>query len=482
MQTFAPTRGGEYPHTLTLKESVLHPKSNYGGLHTLKSLPTLPCLSTLLSLSYNELTQEIFSLLGLKCNELSDALKSYESFDDANDPAPLQIFKKDFYIQELYHGPSRAFKDMALQPLGKLFSCFASKDRYLILSATSGDTGPATLESFKDEKNIQVVCLYPQNGTSDVQRLQMSTQTAKNLKVIPIKGNFDDAQATLKKLLSDEDFSALLYSYGIHISAANSVNFGRIAFQIIYHIWAYLCLVRMGEITLGEKIKIVIPSGNFGNALGAFYAKLMGIPFEKIIIASNANNILTDFINTGVYDISHRQLLPSHSPAMDILKSSNVERVLYALFGDTRTRELMSQLDSKLCYKLTNSELQRLQEHFEADFCTDEQCLESIKEASQLGKIIDPHTANAYHLAKSIQGKKIICSTAEWSKFSPTIVYALSGEKMGDKEALEWIAKHYNLSIPPMIAELFKKPQNVCPPLHPQEIKGAILQWLEIGG
>lgn len=480
MQTFAPTRGGEYPHHLTLKESILHPKSNYGGLHTLKSLPALPSLSALIPLNYNELTKEIFSLLGFECKELDDALKSYQTFDDPNNPAPLQRFQPNLYIQELYHGPSRAFKDMALQPLGKLFSCFADTNRYLILSATSGDTGPATLESFKNEKNIQVVCLYPAEGTSDVQRLQMTTQNAQNLKVIPIQGNFDDAQATLKKLLSDEDFSTLLSSHQIAISAANSVNFGRIAFQIIYHIWAYLSLVRMNEITLGEKVKIIIPSGNFGNALGAFYAKLMGIPFEKIIIASNPNNILTDFIKTGVYDISHRHLLPSYSPAMDILKSSNVERVLYALFGSKRTKELMCKLDSHFCYKLNDNELKVLQEHFDADFCTDEQCLESIKEASILGKIIDPHTANAYHLAKETQGKKIICSTAEWSKFSPTIVYALSGEKMEDRQALEWISKKFNLPIPPMIARLFEKTQNVCQPLQPQEVKAAILQWLGI--
>lgn len=480
MQTFAPTRGGEYPHNLTLKESILNPKSNYGGLHTLKSLPTLPSLSALLHLNYNDLTKEIFSLLGLECEELDDALKSYETFDDSGNPAPIKKFQTNLYIQELYHGPSRAFKDMALQPLGKMFSLFANQNRYLILSATSGDTGPATLESFKNKENIQVVCLYPAEGTSDVQRLQMTTQSAKNLKVLPIQGSFDDAQTTLKKLLSDEDFNNLLSSHHINISVANSVNFGRIAFQIIYHIWAYLSLVKMREISLGEKVKIIIPSGNFGNALGAFYAKLMGVPFEKIVIASNPNNILTDFIQSGVYDISHRHLLTSYSPAMDILKSSNVERVLYALYGAKRTKELMNDLDSKSCYKLTEDELKTLQEHFQADFCTDEQCLESIREASKLEEIIDPHTANAYFLAQKTQGKKIICSTAEWSKFSPTIVYALSGKNMEDKKALEWISTHYNLPIHPAIAQLFEKPQNVCQPLQPQEVSQAILQWLGI--
>ncbi|HIY44508.1 MAG TPA: threonine synthase [Candidatus Helicobacter avistercoris] len=480
MQVFAPTRGGEYPHNLTLKESILNPKSNFGGLHTLSSLPTLPSLQALLPLSYIELTQEIFSLLHLQCDELRVALKSYESFDDPNNPAPLHFFEDNLYIQELYHGPSRAFKDMALQPLGALFESFVEEEQYLILTATSGDTGPATLESFKNKKNINVVCLYPAQGTSDVQRLQMTTQSAKNLKVLPIIGDFDDAQAILKSLLSDEDFHSTLHSNHFRISAANSVNFGRIAFQIIYHIWGYLSLARMGAITLGEKVKIIIPSGNFGNALGAFYAKLMGIPFEKIIIASNPNNILTDFITTGVYDISTRHLLPSFSPAMDILKSSNIERVLYALYGAKRTQELMRALDTTKQYTLTQDELALLQKHFEANFCTDEQCLESIKKASQSGKIIDPHTANAYFIAQKYKGKTIISSTAEWSKFTPTIAYALCGEKMEDQKALEWIATNYNLTIPKSISQLFEKPQNLISPLQPSEVKTAILQWLGI--
>ena len=480
MKIFTQTRGGQDAPHLTLKESILSPKASFGGLYTLSSLPTIPSLQTLLPLSYSELTQNIFSLLHLESQELSVAVESYKSFDDPLNPAPTHKIAPNLYLQELYHGPSRAFKDMALQPLGRLFSLFAGKQKYLLLTATSGDTGPATLESFKNMDNIQVVCLYPAKGTSDVQRLQMSTQDAPNLKVIPLIGDFDDAQHTLKSLLNDEEFLQTLRERGVQTSVANSVNFGRIAFQIIYHIWGYLSLVRNGEITLGEGVEFAIPSGNFGNALGAFYAKLMGVPISKIIIASNPNNILSDFIQSGIYDISHRHLLSSYSPAMDILKSSNIERVLFALFGANRTKELMKSLEDTKSYELTKEELGVLQEYFVAGYCSDEECLQTIREVAKDNAIIDPHTANAYFIAQKLSTQKtLICSTAEWSKFSPTIAYAINGKKYSDREALEWIAQNYHLSIPPSIQALFEKEERVCSPISPKEVRGKILEWVK---
>lgn len=479
MDLFSQTRGGGSTPNITLKESILSPKASFGGLYTLTSLPKIPSLKDLLPLSYDELTLKIFSLLHLQTPELESALQSYKSFDDPSNPAPISEISSNLYLQELYHGPSRAFKDMALQPLGRLFASFAKNDKYLILTATSGDTGPATLESFKNMENIKVVCLYPAKGTSDVQRLQMSTQDAQNLKVIPILGDFDDAQHTLKSLLNDEDFLQTLLQRGIKTSAANSVNFGRIAFQIIYHIWGYLSLVREGKITLSEEVEFAIPSGNFGNALGAFYAKLMGLPISKIIIASNPNNILTDFIQSGIYDISFRHLLPSYSPAMDILKSSNVERVLFALFGAERTRELMESLDRNKRYELSKNELEILQSHFSAGYCSDEECLQTIKTLSNQNKIIDPHTANAYFIAQKLSSKKtLICSTADWCKFAPSIVYAICGEKYSDKEALKWISKRYDLSIPSSIASLFEKKERACEPISPSEVKERVLEWV----
>ncbi|MCE3047335.1 threonine synthase [Helicobacter kayseriensis] len=479
MQIFTQTRGGETPR-ITFKDSILNPKANFGGLYTLSNFPPLPSLDSLLNLDYATLTETIFSHLGLELDGLEKALASYKNFDNPLDPAPISHLHDQFYLQELYHGPSRAFKDMALQPLGRLFSSFAKNDKYLLLTATSGDTGPATLESFKGMKNIFVICLYPAEGTSDVQRLQMSTQDASNLKVIPIIGNFDDAQHALKTLLQDNAFLSDLTKLGFKISASNSVNFGRIAFQIIYHIWGYLSLVRQNKISLGESIYTVIPSGNFGNALGAFYARLMNLPLHKIIIASNPNNILTDFIQSGIYDISSRKLLQTYSPAMDILKSSNIERVLFALFGSERTKEWMISLDQHKSYQLSQEELQKLKTYFDAGFCSDQECLECIKSLAQQGKIIDPHTANAYAVAQTLpkDSKILINSTAEWSKFSPTIFYALTGQKANDRQALNWISSNFHLPLHPQVQSLFDKQELCSSPIAPHTIASTILQWL----
>lgn len=478
-KVFAQTRGDfiSSPNP-TFIEAILNPKADFGGLFALQNLPSLPPLQKLLPLSYEELSQKIFALLNLSFDP--QVLQCYKTFDDPKDPAPISHLYDQFYLQELYHGPSRAFKDMALQPLGKVFATTSKEQKYLILTATSGDTGPATLESFKNLENIFVICLYPAKGTSDVQRLQMSTQDAPNLLVLPIIGNFDDTQSILKSLLNDEEFNASLQKKHIQLSAANSINFGRIAFQIIYHIWGYLNLVRQNFIACGEKIYSIIPSGNFGNALGAFYAKMMNLPIHKICIASNPNNILTDFITSGNYDISNRTLLQTHSPAMDILKSSNVERVLYTLFGANRTKELMTSLDSQQSYHLTTEELSILQEYFCAYSCSDEECLQTIRQIAKLGKIIDPHTANACFISKYFKDlPTLICSTAEWSKFSPTIAYALTNQHLSDKEALDFISQTYHLPIHSNIKDLFNKQEKVGAPLLPQEVKNKILEWLK---
>lgn len=421
------------------------------------------------------------------------------------------------FISELYHGPTRAFKDIALQPFGSIINNLAksNKREYLILCATSGDTGPATLEAFADSQNVKVVCLYPQNGTSDVQRLQMVTQKSENLKVIGIEGDFDTAQNALKNLLKDEEFKSVLQAKGLHLSAANSVNIGRVVFQIIYHIWNYCELVRSGEITLGEGVNAIVPSGNFGNILGAFYAKKLGIPFVKLISASNPNKILYEFITTGIYNIRNRTLIKSDSPAMDILKSSNVERVLFELFGAERTRECMQGLEKEGNYTLTSSELALLQNEFGASFCDDSECEALIKEAFLHGMLIDPHTAcgiKAYKEFASAQEceskqereskrtKFVLCSTAEWSKFAPIVAKALKGDSsvrdskdskdsksfaiLDDKEAIESILaecksfKRENVALHPEILGLFEKKISQNTNLLVSQLKENILQWL----
>ncbi len=307
----------------------------------------------------------------------------------------------------------------------------------------------------------------------------MTTINAENIKVFGIKGDFDEAQTLLKDLLKDPRFNAILKSKNIALSAANSVNFGRIAFQIIYHVYASLQIFKINH----QKIHIIVPSGNFGNALGAFYAKLMGFPIERIWIASNANNVLTEFIKTGVYDISEKSLQKTYSPAMDILKSSNIERVLFTLFDAQRTRELMESLEQNGKYSLTKEELAWVQTYFSATSCDDNYCLNIMKTYAQKGYILDPHTACGFKAFEEIKVKFpntpcVLCSTAEWTKFAPTLAKALDLGDLSDKDALEQISKAYKINIPKQIFTLFNQ-QEVHKEVFSKEVLGEkILEWL----
>ena len=349
------------------------------------------------------------------------------------------------------------------------------------MAATSGDTGPATLETFKNQKGVKVACLYPDGGTSDVQRLQMVTEDATNLKVIGVKGNFDDTQNTLKALLASKAFNEELLEKNIKLSAANSVNFGRIIFQIIYHIHAYLELVRINEIGMGEKIYLVVPSGNFGNALGAYYAKKAGLPIEKILISSNVNNILTDWITTGSYDLTTRELIQTESPAMDILKSSNIERIMFDKFGEKRTKELMEQLENDNKFQLKEEELASLRQDFDASFSNDKECESIISIYAKKGYIMDPHTATcmkAYENLKNKNLKTVVYSTAEWTKFSPAVAKALGQRIDDDIEALKWVSDAMDISVPPMIKGLFDKPIEHTTVVEKEFIQGEMLNFL----
>jgi threonine synthase len=366
------------------------------------------------------------------------------------------------------------------------------------MAATSGDTGPATLKTFENKENIKVVCIYPHDGTSEVQKLQMVTTTAENEKVLGILGDFDDAQSALKNLLKDDDFKKSLSEAGLKLSAANSVNFGRIIFQIIYHFWSYLKLVENGEINLGDKIDLIIPSGNFGNALGAYYAKKMGLFVDKIIIASNKNNVLYEMIKFGRYDLRDKRLIKTISPAMDILKSSNVERMLFDKFGEERTRELMESLERDGYFVLTPDELRDVQKDFDADFATDGECEEIIRRyANEENYLMDPHTATAIKAYENLKEKGkiknyvVAYSTAEWTKFAPSIYYALTGEDVdreiaeseevtiSDKDAIAYIEAHYDVKAPDVIRELFEKEivnENI---INKDAIKEEILKFIK---
>ena len=308
---FIETRGndGQHPETASFSEAILAPISSFGGIYSPESLPELgqTFLNEHVASNYKVLARAVLTAfeVDIEADIIDKALSLYNNFDDASNPVPVVKVFDDLYVSELWHGPTRAFKDMALQPFGAVLSAIAQNrnENYLILTATSGDTGPAALETFKNKNNVQVACMYPDGGTSVVQRLQMVTEDATNLKVIGVKGDFDDTQNALKHLLASKEFNATLKEKNIHLSAANSVNFGRIIFQTIYHIHSYLELVRQNAIQMGENVYLNVPSGNFGNALGGYYAMKMGLPVEKILIASNKNNILTQLINTGAYDL-----------------------------------------------------------------------------------------------------------------------------------------------------------------------------------
>ncbi len=486
---FIETRGndGQKPASVTFSEAILSPSASYGGLYVPESLPEINTdfLEKHLSSHYKTLALDFLKRFDIDIEEeiLQSALDRYDAFDDPQNPVPLSQIEEDCYVSELYHGPTRAFKDMALQPFGYILSKLAQKrgENYLIMAATSGDTGPATLETFKNQPNVKVACLYPEGGTSDVQRLQMVTEDAPNLKVIGVKGNFDDTQNTLKALLASEDFKAELDAKHIKLSAANSVNFGRIIFQIIYHIHSYLEMVRSGKITMGEKIYLVVPSGNFGNALGGYYAKKAGLPIKKILISSNVNNILTDWIEKGEYDLNGRELVLTESPAMDILKSSNIERIMYDMFGAERTKELMESLATEGKFTLTPDEHAKLKEEFSASWSDDMECENEIAKYAKKGYIMDPHTATCIKAYETLREKAVptvIYSTAEWTKFSPTVAKALGHTVEGDIEALKWVTAHTNLSVPPMIEELFKKPIVHTVVVEKDAIKGEMLSFL----
>jgi threonine synthase len=487
---FIETRGndGINPLETTFSEAILSPIASFGGLYVPKELPALgeTFLSKHLNSTYKELAWDLLATLDIDIEPsvIAEALSLYDKFDDPSNPVPVVKVRDDLYVSELYHGPTRAFKDMALQPFGVVLSSIAQKrsQEYLILAATSGDTGPAALETFKNRPNVRVVCLYPDGGTSDVQRLQMVTEDAPNLKVIGIHGDFDDAQSALKRLLSSDSFNAALKAKHIELSAANSVNFGRIIFQTIYHVHSYLELVRQNVIMMGEKIYLNVPSGNFGNALGGYYATKMGLPVEKIIIASNENNVLTRLINTGRYDLRGEKVVPTTSPAMDILISSNVERILFDFFGATRTKELMRSLESSRYYALTDDETMKLQELFAADYCNGAEGKGYIKEAYDGGYLMDPHTATcfkAYDCCATKPLKTIVYSTAEWTKFSPTIANALTGENDAkDIDALKSIAATAKIAIPSVIQELFSKPIVQDTVIDKENIEAEILKFL----
>ena len=358
-----------------------------GGLFMPCEIPQidLEFINELSSLSYSGRAAKVLSLFltDYSIDELTeDANGAYSEDKFIPSPAPITKLSGGKYMLELWHGPTCAFKDMALQIMPRLFvralkKC-GERRTALILVATSGDTGKAALEGYKNVDGTKIQVFYPINGVSDMQKKQMQTQDGSNISVSGISGNFDDAQNGVKAIFSDRSIAEALGEDGIFLSSANSINWGRLVPQIVYYISAYCDMYKSGEITLGQAIDVCVPTGNFGNIFACYIAKKMGLPIGKLVCASNKNNILTDFIETGVYD-RNREFYTTMSPSMDILISSNLERLIYMLFGSERCSALMFELKEKGKYSLTSEELKILQENFAGYFTDEDECRATVK-------------------------------------------------------------------------------------------------------
>lgn len=439
--SFFSTRGGS---CVTASQAILNGLAPDGGLYVPAMFPPVSKekLASLAGMSYCERASAILRtyLEDFSIPEIDAALAhayGAEKFD-APEIAPLRQLDEQTYVMELFHGPTLAFKDMALQLLPHLITLSARKNseerEISILVATSGDTGKAALEGFKDVPGTSCTVFYPLEGVSRVQELQMVTTGGGNTHVIGVRGNFDDAQTGVKRLFASQDFAERMHAMGKTLSSANSINFGRLVPQVVYYFSAYAELLRAHRLAVGEPVNFVVPTGNFGNILAAYYARSMGLPVGKLICASNANNVLTDFIRTGTYN-KNRPFHTTASPSMDILVSSNLERLLYALCGsDTEVAGYMQQLREQGSYTVSDALKAKIQEVFAGSFCNDIQTREKIGHAWRDHRyLIDTHTAVAYHVLDDYRREtgdttpSVVVSTASPFKFCDQVLRGIGG-------------------------------------------------------
>lgn len=444
-----------------------------GGLYMPETIPelTLDEIKELTELPYTRRAAAILSkfLTDYTYEELlEDAEGAYSEAKFGSHPAPLTSLGDGVMMLELWHGPTSAFKDMALQIMPRLFvralhKC-DEKRCALILVATSGDTGKAALEGYRDIPGTKIKVFYPIDGVSRVQKLQMQTQEGENVSVSGIVGNFDDAQTGVKRIFANEAINAELDRCGVFLSSANSINWGRLVPQIVYYVSAYCDLCKSGEITLGERIDVCVPTGNFGNIFACYIAKLMGLPVEKLICASNKNNVLTDFLATGVYD-RNRDFYTTMSPSMDILISSNLERLLYVTLGTEKTRGYMNELNTRGRYELAAEDLAKITESFVGYYATEDECAECVKETFENKNcLIDTHTAVAVHSTMAYirdykaERKVVAVSTASPYKFARDVFTSLTDkEPTGDLEALEELNAYTGVDIPTPLKSVLTK-------------------------
>ena len=456
--------------TVTASEAILKGLADDGGLFVPEYIPKLDVtVDELKGMTYQETAYAVMKqfLTDFTEEELKHCIDSaYDSKFDTEVIAPL-VKVEDTYHLELFHGATIAFKDMALSILPHLLTTAAKKNNVtkeiVILTATSGDTGKAALAGFADVPGTKIIVFYPKGGVSRVQELQMVTQKGENTSVVAIHGNFDNAQSGVKALFEDKELEKELADAGYQFSSANSINIGRLVPQVVYYVYAYAKLLENEEIASGEEINVTVPTGNFGNILAAYYAKQMGVPIAKLICASNENKVLFDFFRTGVYD-RNREFILTSSPSMDILISSNLERLIYTIAGQDakKNSELMAQLKEKGTYEITSEMKERLAD-FEGGFATEEETKETIRTTyEKTGYVMDTHTAVAayvcarYRKDSGDDKKCLVASTASPYKFIHSVMSAID-EKYADADEFDLVDELSRISgteIPKAIEEI----------------------------
>ena len=451
---------------VTSSEAIAQGLSNEGGLFVPESFPQVD-VKALCELDYPAMAAAVIKeyLTDYSQDFLTEAAhKTYgEAFGGkAGYLAPVE---GDTYALELWHGPTCAFKDYALQLMPKLLveakKNLGRTEKTLILVATSGDTGKAALDGYHDIPGVEIAVFYPTGGTSEIQRLQMATQEGANVAVYAVRGNFDDAQTGVKKVFGDTAIAAELAKRNIRLSSANSINWGRLVPQIVYYFAAYAQLLKAGRITFGDEVDFCVPTGNFGDILAGYYAKRMGLPVGKLVCASNENNVLTDFLTTGTYT-AKREFFKTTSPSMDILVSSNLERLLYLLSGDTAlVAGLMKDLSEQGFYRVPDALLGAIQAEFAAGYCDDAQAEAVIGRVyREQGYLMDPHTACGWAAAETHRGDApaVVLSTASPYKFSTAVLTAIGADTSGSEyDRMERMQTLTGIPIPPALAALRTK-------------------------
>ena len=458
--------------TVTASQAILKGLAGEGGLFVPSEIPALDLdLDELAGMTYQETAYEVMRryLTDFTEEELKNCIdQAYDGKFDTKEIAPLVSADGSYYL-ELFHGSTIAFKDMALSILPHLLTTSAKKNNVsneiVILTATSGDTGKAALAGFADVKGTKIIVFYPKNGVSPIQEKQMVTQRGENTFVVGIHGNFDEAQAGVKKMFSDPDLAGEMERAGYQFSSANSINIGRLVPQIVYYVYAYAKLYANGEIAKGEKINVAVPTGNFGNILAAFYAKQMGLPIAKLICASNENKVLYDFFSNGIYD-KNREFILTSSPSMDILISSNLERLIYRIAGEDAQKNsaFMKKLSEEGRYEIT-AEMKEQLSDFYGNYASEEKTAQTIRRLYQdTGYVIDTHTAVAAAVYETYKAetndtdtKTVIASTASPFKFTRSVMDAIDHnacDNMTDFELVDALGRISGVEIPQAIESI----------------------------